>query len=45
MTLANMEGAIRQRGKKGKKDKASFMGEAKLTKNANIRHNQSLVTS
>ena len=23
-----MEGAIRQRGKKGKKDKASFMGEA-----------------
>ena len=27
--------------KKGKKDKASFMGKAKLTKNANIRHNQS----
>lgn len=42
MTHANMQGAIRQRGKKGK---TSVMGEAKLAKNANIRHNQSLVTT
>ena len=40
-----MQGATRQRGKKGKKDKTSFMGEAKLPKNANITHNQSLVTT
>ena len=45
MTRANMQVAIRQRGKKAKKTKTSVMGEAKLAKNANGRHNQSLVTT
>jgi len=42
MTRANMQGAIRHRGEK---DKTSVIGERKLAKNANIRHNQSLVTT